>query len=131
MHFHSNRRLKYWGNEIFEGGQYPFYESLNLILVFFFYIFRQKEYESDEWGCGNWCEYMVVVTLASLLLVGALTLVLFWILYYREGFAWRENPVKQFNLHPVLMVAGYIFFSGFCKYFFSDSERCVPSWDLE
>ncbi|KAK6617927.1 hypothetical protein RUM43_014156 [Polyplax serrata] len=74
---------------------------------------QAKRYGSDEWGCGNWCEYMVIITLASVLLVGALTLVLFWALYYRGGFAWQENPKKQFNLHPVLMVAGYIFFCGF------------------
>jgi hypothetical protein len=58
---------------------------------------------------------MLVVVLASLLLLGALTITLFWVLYYRAGFAWTENPKLQFNLHPVLMVAGFITFSGFCK----------------
>ncbi|EEB17488.1 Cytochrome b561, putative [Pediculus humanus corporis] len=65
---------------------------------------KQSQYENDDWGCGNWCEYMMVITLASVLLVGSITLVLFWALYYRGGFAWQENPKKQFNLHPVLMM---------------------------
>ncbi|XP_046389632.1 plasma membrane ascorbate-dependent reductase CYBRD1 isoform X2 [Ischnura elegans] len=75
---------------------------------------KHRHYEEEhEWACTNWFEYMLMVVLASLLLLGALTLVLFWVLYYRKGFAWTENPQLQFNLHPVLMVAGFITFSGF------------------
>ncbi|GLV32747.1 no extended memory [Carabus blaptoides fortunei] len=73
-----------------------------------------SRYDDDnEWGCTNWCEYVVVVVLAALLLIASLTLTLFWIMYYREGFSWDTNPTLQFNLHPVLMVAGFITFSGF------------------
>ncbi|KAL0268656.1 UNVERIFIED_CONTAM: hypothetical protein PYX00_010505 [Menopon gallinae] len=76
---------------------------------------KQKKFETEDndWGCINWCEYMIVITLTSLLLISTVSLVLFWALYYREGFAWRDNPQKEFNLHPVLMVTGFIFFSGF------------------
>lgn len=56
-----------------------------------------------------------MVVLASLLLLGSLTITLFWALYYQGGFTWTEDPKHQFNLHPVLMVAGFITFSGFCK----------------
>ncbi|XP_026473332.1 cytochrome b reductase 1-like isoform X2 [Ctenocephalides felis] len=75
----------------------------------------RSHYEEDEgaWGCGNWFEYTMVTVLSSVLLVGSLALTLFWVLYYRDGFAWTEDPKKQFNLHPVLMVAGFITFSGF------------------
>ncbi|XP_026474522.1 cytochrome b reductase 1-like [Ctenocephalides felis] len=78
-------------------------------------IFMRSHYEEDEgaWGCGNWFEYTMVTVLSSVLLVGSLALTLFWVLYYRDGFAWTEDPKKQFNLHPVLMVAGFITFSGF------------------
>jgi len=78
--------------------------------------FRHRHYEDEnEWACTNWFEYMLVVVLASLLLLGSLTLTLFWVLYYRGGFTWTEDPKHQFNLHPVLMVAGFITFTGFCK----------------
>ncbi|XP_018335683.1 cytochrome b reductase 1 isoform X2 [Agrilus planipennis] len=69
--------------------------------------------EENEWGCANWFEYTVVVVFSSVLLLGALALTLFWVIYYRDGFAWRDDVSKQFNLHPVLMVAGFITFSGF------------------
>ncbi|XP_063232925.1 plasma membrane ascorbate-dependent reductase CYBRD1 isoform X2 [Bacillus rossius redtenbacheri] len=75
---------------------------------------KHRQYDDDsEWACSNWFEYMLVVVLASLLLLGSLTLTLFWVLYYRKGFAWTEKPELQFNLHPVLMVAGFVTFSGF------------------
>uniref|UniRef100_A0AAR5PP48 Cytochrome b561 domain-containing protein n=1 Tax=Dendroctonus ponderosae TaxID=77166 RepID=A0AAR5PP48_DENPD len=73
-----------------------------------------RHYEDDnEWGCGSWLEYTLVVVLSSVLLLGSLGLTLFWVIQYRGGFAWREDPKRQFNLHPVLMVAGFITFSGF------------------
>ncbi|CAH1973641.1 unnamed protein product [Acanthoscelides obtectus] len=81
------------------------------------YRYRSRQHrhyqEENQWSCGSWIEYTLVVVLASVLLLGALALTLFWILQYHGGFAWRENPDKQFNLHPVLMVAGFITFSGF------------------
>ncbi|XP_018575413.1 cytochrome b reductase 1 isoform X4 [Anoplophora glabripennis] len=73
-----------------------------------------RRYEDEnQWGCGSWLEYTLVIVLASILLLGSLALTLFWIIKYHDGFSWRENPKKQFNLHPVLMVAGFITFSGF------------------
>ncbi|XP_056638316.1 lysosomal membrane ascorbate-dependent ferrireductase CYB561A3-like isoform X1 [Diorhabda sublineata] len=73
-----------------------------------------RHYEDEnEWGCGSWLEYTFVVVCASILLLGSLGLTLFWVIQYRGGFAWRDEPAKEFNLHPVLMVAGFITFSGF------------------
>lgn len=69
----------------------------------------------NQWGCASWCEYILTVIIASVLLIGATALTLFWVIYYRDGFAWREKPMQQFNLHPVMMVAGFITLSGFCK----------------
>ncbi|CAH1154121.1 unnamed protein product [Phaedon cochleariae] len=77
-------------------------------------LHRHRHYEDEnEWGCGSWLEYTLVVVLASILLLGSLGLTLFWVIQYQGGFAWREDPSKEFNLHPVLMVAGFITFSGF------------------
>ncbi|KAJ8912108.1 hypothetical protein NQ315_005444 [Exocentrus adspersus] len=63
--------------------------------------FTHRHYEDEnQWGCGSWLEYTLVIVLASILLLGSLALTLFWIIQYHGGFAWRENPEKQFNLHP-------------------------------
>jgi len=76
----------------------------------------ERRYDDDtesDWNCFSWFEYLVTVIFSTLLLVGALVLTLFWIMFYRNGFAWSENPELQFNLHPILMIAGFITFSGF------------------
>ncbi|XP_055310873.1 plasma membrane ascorbate-dependent reductase CYBRD1 [Sitodiplosis mosellana] len=75
-----------------------------------------SRYDDDlenTWGCASWFEYIFTVIIASVLLIGATALTLFWVIYYRNGFAWRDDPKIQFNLHPVLMVAGFITLSGF------------------
>jgi hypothetical protein len=63
-------------------------------------------------GYGNWCIFGLLLGLAQLLLHGALGLVLFWVVYYRGGFGWRETPQLEFNYHPVLMIAGFIYLVG-------------------
>ncbi|XP_037040464.1 cytochrome b reductase 1 isoform X1 [Bradysia coprophila] len=81
----------------------------------------EKRYEDEgdnSWGCASWFEYLVVVILSTILLIGALVLTLFWVIYYRGGFAWSEKPEIQFNLHPVLMVGGFITLSGFSILFY-------------
>ncbi|XP_037974076.2 plasma membrane ascorbate-dependent reductase CYBRD1 isoform X4 [Plutella xylostella] len=75
---------------------------------------RSYDSEDNERGACEWCEYALVITLATVLLLGVSGLTVFWILYYREGFGWADDiPEKQFNLHPALMVAGFVTFSGF------------------
>ena len=63
-------------------------------------------------GYGNWCIFGWLLGLAQLLLHGALGLVLFWVCYYRGGFAWRDQPKLEFNYHPVLMISGFIYLAG-------------------
>ncbi|XP_031620800.1 cytochrome b reductase 1 isoform X2 [Contarinia nasturtii] len=75
-----------------------------------------SRYDDDlenTWGFFSWCEYILTVIVSSVLLIGASALTLFWVIYYRDGFAWSENPKIQFNLHPVFMVIGFITLSGF------------------
>ncbi|XP_012161840.2 cytochrome b reductase 1 isoform X2 [Ceratitis capitata] len=74
---------------------------------------RYEEDSENDWNCGSWFEYLLIVILSTILLVGVLVLTLFWILFYRDGFAWSDDPKLQFNLHPTLMVAGFITLSGF------------------
>ncbi|XP_075237908.1 cytochrome b561 family member no extended memory isoform X2 [Lycorma delicatula] len=87
---------------------------------------KHRHYDEDpeDMSCGHWCEYVLVVVLASLLLLSALILILFWTLYYRKGFAWNEDPERQFNLHPTLMVTGFISLSGFSMLLYRISRCC-------
>lgn len=59
----------------------------------------------------NWCFFGWLLALTQLLLHGALGLVLFWVIYYLDGFGWRDNPKLLFNYHPVLMVGGFVYLS--------------------
>jgi len=61
---------------------------------------------------ANWCIFGWLLGLAQLLLHGALGLVLFWVLYFREGFGWKGYPKLEFNYHPVLMIVGFIYLGG-------------------
>ncbi|XP_063698192.1 fibrous sheath CABYR-binding protein-like [Culicoides brevitarsis] len=78
-------------------------------------ISSNRRYDDDPdkiWNCGAWFEYILVVVVSSLLLLAATVLTLFWAIYYRQGFDLTDAD-KKFNLHPVLMVGGYITLSGF------------------
>lgn len=88
----------------------------NLTCIYLFNFRRYDDELENTWGCASWCEYIITVIIASILLIGSTVLALFWVINYRGGFAWSEDPKIQFNLHPVLMIAGFITLSGFCKY---------------
>uniref|UniRef100_A0A182J656 Uncharacterized protein n=1 Tax=Anopheles atroparvus TaxID=41427 RepID=A0A182J656_ANOAO len=78
-------------------------------------LLRLRRYDNDDdhvWNCGAWFEYILVVVVSSILLIAASVLTIFWTIYYRKGFN-MDDPKLQFNLHPVLMIGGYITLSGF------------------
>ncbi|XP_003745495.2 cytochrome b reductase 1 [Galendromus occidentalis] len=50
--------------------------------------------------------------IAELLLVGILSLTLFWVFHHEGGVAWRNDVKRQFNLHFILMLGGFIFLNG-------------------
>lgn len=92
-------------------------------MLLFTYLHRRYDEEVENaWGCASWFEYLMVIILSAILLIGALVLTLFWTIFYRGGYAWSEDPKLQFNLHPVLMVGGFITLSGFCEYI---QKKCM------
>ncbi|XP_022258334.1 cytochrome b ascorbate-dependent protein 3-like isoform X2 [Limulus polyphemus] len=58
------------------------------------------------------CGFALWTFIAEVLLFGVLGLCLFWIFYYGGGVTWTNDVTKQFNLHYVLMIGGFIFFNG-------------------
>ncbi|XP_059476493.1 plasma membrane ascorbate-dependent reductase CYBRD1 isoform X1 [Neocloeon triangulifer] len=77
---------------------------------------KSRSYSGENrggWACGNWFEFLLVVVVASILLLGALGLVIFWVFYYRNGVGWLDEPELLFNYHPILMIGGFITLSGF------------------
>ena len=84
---------------------------------FLFLLFcRHRKHDEDSLGAGARCCFGFLVLLAQILLNGVMALVLYWVITYhsKEGkpFAWRSDPKLEFNLHPVLMIAGFIYFMG-------------------
>uniref|UniRef100_A0A8D8LR62 Cytochrome b reductase 1 n=1 Tax=Cacopsylla melanoneura TaxID=428564 RepID=A0A8D8LR62_9HEMI len=89
--------------------------------------------DDDEFTSCNWVEYTLVIVLASLLLLAALVLVIFWSIHFREGYVlnaedWKTKPAKQFNYHPTLMILGFITFSGFSMLLYRISRCCRHIW---
>ncbi|KAL8229888.1 hypothetical protein R6Q57_014788 [Mikania cordata] len=61
--------------------------------------------------------YRVTILLATIfthvLAVSITLLVVYWVVNFRGGFAFRTHvKSKIFNLHPLLMILGFIIFSG-------------------
>ncbi|XP_076319765.1 plasma membrane ascorbate-dependent reductase CYBRD1-like isoform X2 [Tachypleus tridentatus] len=58
------------------------------------------------------CGFGWLLFVAEVLLFGSLGLSIFWIVHYGGGIAWTNDTSKQFNLHYVLMIGGFIFLNG-------------------
>ena len=75
----------------------------------------------DDMSGGSRCCFGLMALLVQILLHGELALTLYWIVQYRWDavglpFAFRGKEVgdldKEWNLHPVLMVTGFIYCMG-------------------
>ncbi|KAM7484733.1 hypothetical protein LguiA_000742 [Lonicera macranthoides] len=57
--------------------------------------------------------WLPVTTFAHLLVIAVTILVLVWLLQFREGLAFKsDNKQKIFNVHPLLMVIGFLLVLG-------------------
>ena len=67
---------------------------------------------------GARCCFGFMVFIAQILLHGVVGLVLFWVIQYHSKpgktwpFSWKVDPELEFNLHPFLMIMGFIYFMG-------------------
>ena len=78
-------------------------------------------------SAGARCCFGLLILLAQILLNGVMALTLYWIIVYhsKDGrpFSWKTDPNLEFNLHPVLMVAGFIYFMG-------EGNKIADSWNF-
>ncbi|XP_064456159.1 plasma membrane ascorbate-dependent reductase CYBRD1-like isoform X2 [Ornithodoros turicata] len=67
-------------------------------------------------GCGSHTAmkalFYFLLFLAEVLLFGTITLTIYWVLNYEGGVKWANDIKRQFNLHYILMVGGFIFLNG-------------------
>lgn len=72
---------------------------------------------------GAKCCFTFLMLITQILLHGVVGLVLYWVWMFHNSenddgeipwhpFAWREDPRKEFNLHPVLMIVGFVYCMG-------------------
>ena len=92
------------------------------IIPFAPFCCRHRKVDDEEMGGGARCCFGFLMTLAQILLHGALGLVLYWVFrFHRKDdqtwpFSWKEDPKAEFWIHPVLMIAGFIYFMGQCEF---------------
>ena len=73
-------------------------------------------YQKDQ-PQPNLCYFSGLVLLVQGLGLTAVILVAVWMGHFQGGFAWQEDPDKEFNYHPVFMVIGMIFLYADGRYF--------------
>ncbi|XP_076025937.1 plasma membrane ascorbate-dependent reductase CYBRD1 [Genypterus blacodes] len=56
--------------------------------------------------------FVLALSAAAVVGLACITLVLVWVLHFKEGLDWEGGPA-EFNWHPVLVVCGFIFLQGF------------------
>lgn len=75
-----------------------------------------------------------MVFIAQILLHGVVGLVLFWVIQYHSKpekawpFSWKTDPDLEFNLHPFLMIMGFIYFTGQAMLMYRTCRCCRRIW---
>lgn len=57
-------------------------------------------------------EFQILFAIITLLGILNLILVLIWTIQYLGGFAWQDDPLHEFNYHPVCAVLGLVILNG-------------------
>jgi cytochrome bd-type quinol oxidase subunit 2 len=70
------------------------------------------------------CFFGFLYTVSQLFLFGSVILFVYWIVQHEEGFAWANHRGKQFNLHAVLMMTGFIFLNGQAMLIYKSFQCC-------
>jgi len=97
-------------------------------------IFRHREKNDDEMSGGARCCFGFMVFIAQILLHGVVGLVLFWVIQYHSKpgktwpFSWKVDPELEFNLHPFLMIMGFIYFMGQAMLMYRTCRCCRRIW---
>jgi len=98
-------------------------------------LVRHRKVDDEEMGGGARCCFGFLMTLAQILLHGALGLVLYWVFrFHRKDdqtwpFSWKEDPKAEFWIHPVLMIAGFIYFMGQSMLMYRTCRCCRRIWN--
>ena len=94
-------------------------------LLVHYSLCRHRKSDDEEMSGGARCCFGFLTFLAQILLHGVVGLVLYWVIAYHHKdnvpFSWRTGTDTDWNLHPVLMILGFIYFMGQGKqnhYFF-------------
>merc|ERR1712158_42007 len=82
---------------------------------------------------GSRCCFGFMVFIAQILLHGVVGLVLFWVIQYQGKekawpFSWKTDPDLEFNLHPFLMIMGFIYFMGQAMLVYRSCRCCRRIW---
>jgi len=96
-----------------------------------------RKHDDDRMSGGTRCCFGMLMLVAQVLLHGVMALTLYWIIQYHSKtyddgslrpFAWREDPDLEWNMHPVLMVAGFIYFMGEAMLMYRTCRCCRRIW---
>lgn len=93
---------------------------------------RHRKSDDEEMSGGARCCFGFLTFLAQILLHGVVGLVLFWVTAYHSKdkvpFSWRTDPDLEWNLHPVLMILGFIYFMGQAMLMYRTCRCCRRIW---
>merc|ERR1712241_1069988 len=93
---------------------------------------RHSRVDEDSMTLGAKCCFTILMLITQILLHGVVGLVLYWVWMFHKGddpsawhpFAWRGDPRKEFNLHPVLMIVGFVYCMGRAMLMYRSCRCC-------